>query len=579
MLSARRVLVLLVALTTTFPANLLAETKQQVSCGLVEQGVYLPATDGFGRTVFIGVEYIYSCETNTTDQNVCARWQNNREDGNLSKVPFEEQYETLDHSDSMGGALTLTQNLNNLDKLFTGVQGYCIDGLETDFSWLEDPYFWANMAMSAANAYFGGEASAASEAAGEASEAAEAAARALENAENAKTAEEWAAAKKVWENANKALDAAEYAKQIATLATCYAESGLDIIKGIDDYYSNDELGCNPVDEICEDETAGDAESIETFQKSAFGEFKTQLALALGIIKPGDVIEEWRYAEIDAEVEKYFVVIKDDGYIMTVQYRIPAASSDLDPDDLTAQMDKIRKAKAAVSIAAGAAKAYACYKTDGGSGSSSSSSASGATYGSVKDIAGSIANTAAGYLPFPYNSIAQGLLKFAGSFSSIHTCTSATDAKEKGSRHEKTQIGLKHGLCYKKDESCGWELAGKCQLDKYYYCCYDNPITKAMMVQIKAQLGKNWANCADLSLKELKSLKFRQCTAEEMSRGHDGTSYKRDNKESFQFVANKNGNPCMDLTEFRSVIQDMVGTISDKDFTDAIEDFMETLQPE
>jgi hypothetical protein len=105
---------------------------------------------------------------------------------------------------------------------------------------------------------------------------------------------------------------------------------------------------------------------------------------------------------------------------------------------------------------------------------------------------------------------------------------------------------------------------------------DSPITKALMVQVKAQLGKNWNSCADLSLNELKALRFRQCGADEMTKGHNGRDYEKDNKESFQFASFVEGSGCMDLTEFRSAITSYVGEISDKEFQDELDGFIEGL---
>lgn len=46
------------------------------------------------------------------------------------------------------------------------------------------------------------------------------------------------------------------------------------------------------------------------------------------------------------------------------------------------------------------------------------------------------------------------------------------------------------MCHKTAERCEfkWPASG-CDGKRYFFCCYDQPFTKMLMVQVKAQLGE------------------------------------------------------------------------------------------
>jgi hypothetical protein len=172
-----------------------------------------------------------------------------------------------------------------------------------------------------------------------------------------------------------------------------------------------------------------------------------------------------------------------------------------------------------------------------------------------------------------------VLEFATSFKNIDTCLNEDDAKEAGSRHQKTQETLPYNLCQPTKEICVQEkfFGGGCGLDGFFYCCYDQMLTKILVAQIKAQLGRDWAHCTGITLRDLNFVSFRQCTATDMADGFDGTKillkYDEDDKlvspagwDSSKWQGSfQHKHKCIDLTEFKEYLE---ATFSqDIDFSD------------
>ena len=181
------------------------------------------------------------------------------------------------------------------------------------------------------------------------------------------------------------------------------------------------------------------------------------------------------------------------------------------------------------------------------------------------------------------------MEFINSFKHIDTCNDEEDAKEAGSRHLKTYQTLPYNLCQFTEKTCAQKkfLGGGCGLHAFHYCCYDQMLTKILVAQIKAQLGRDWAHCTGITLRDLNFVSFRQCTKEDMKAGFDGTKivleYDEDDNlvspagwsdakwlESFQHKRK-----CIDLTEFKKYLeatfsQDIDFSDFDRIFTDTSE---------
>ena len=80
-------------------------------------------------------------------------------------------------------------------------------------------------------------------------------------------------------------------------------------------------------------------------------------------------------------------------------------------------------------------------------------------------------------------------------------------------YTRTQKAIKFDLCHLKDVICAEEafLFGGCALDGYEYCCYDQIMTKILVEQLKAQLGRDWAHCTGITLRDLNYISFKQCS--------------------------------------------------------------------
>jgi hypothetical protein len=180
-----------------------------------------------------------------------------------------------------------------------------------------------------------------------------------------------------------------------------------------------------------------------------------------------------------------------------------------------------------------------------------------------------------------------LVAVAMSYDSVDTCGDEDDAQEQGSRHEKTYYSLEQNLCRPIWDECEDEFFwGSCALEGYHYCCYDQLLTKILVQQIKAELGRESTNCTGISLRDLNYISFRQCTASEMASGIDGAkAYGKailpsshvdfdgptyDPTAAFQYK-----HKCMDMTEFKEYLEAQMGEDLDMDtFTDYWNDLMQ-----
>jgi hypothetical protein len=548
-----RKVLLIAALALTLSAG---NSDQKVDCGgtnPVPVGItpYLPAVDGTGKTVFLKMEYAYKCQIEQTEKGACVEWEKTEKSGDLNDTydPKYERYVSFDHSASFGAVMMGMENLNRLDKLFTGWKGTCIRGTITDFSFIEDPMFWANMAMMAAQGL---------------SEAQEAA-KGQDWYDAVQRGEEWPGMGNGSEVFAKYQEARDLVDSIKTIS-CMADAGANVAEGLVEYFGADKkVPCDPKDEICSNEQMNDngtASDITTLSCDEFKYMKDNFFTMYG----EQASELW---------EASIVVIKAcDNVSVTFKYSPPPLEffDEVETEDAMKAAEKLRRLTAGVRMAIGAAKAASCI-TDAGDGSSSAGSSGDSRTkpppNSSLGIGFAVAEMGAGYLPFPYNMAATAVLNLAQSFKSLNSCSSKADAAEQGSLHEKTKKAKDYNMCIETEKDCETKIMGECSAHRYYFCCYDSALTKELMIQIKAQLGKSWDHCADLSLKELQYLRFDQCDMSKVGTDgtHNGQDPSEDNKNSVQAK-----NHCMDLTGFREQLMEYAGgAIDDKAFFDSLED--------
>ena len=104
--------------------------------------------------------------------------------------------------------------------------------------------------------------------------------------------------------------------------------------------------------------------------------------------------------------------------------------------------------------------------------------------------------------------------FTNVFAKVDTCDNEEDAMQWDILHLKTQKFMKFDQCVLKEEYCdkeaSWFGSKKCVRDGYDWCCYDQITTRIFAEGIKAQLGKGWDSCNDITVNDLKDISFNAC---------------------------------------------------------------------
>jgi hypothetical protein len=159
--------------------------------------------------------------------------------------------------------------------------------------------------------------------------------------------------------------------------------------------------------------------------------------------------------------------------------------------------------------------------------------------------------------YPYGMIAGIAMKVFSSFSSIDSCNNEDDAEMKGERHSAAYRGLRFNTCHiiqKGEVLEEWPVTGDPMLEADTMCCYDSPLSRILMVQMKAQTGRGWTSCTGITLNELSHMSWRQCSAADRGTGVDGATVGLigDMRTSYQFRSQ-----CMDLEELKSHIESQV----------------------
>jgi len=571
-----------------------SDSGANVQCTFNSEESYYPVGDTTGKSIYTKNEVVRDCNITKEVQGECIKWSNDR---TLQSVPSEaySSFDQNNYTDSVGSFFAMAGAYDQMEHLWSGFEGYCVEGTLRDFDWTSDPMFWASLAMGYLMA--GGEAGAVSDgfnstadAAGEAAlteagktAAAETAMDSMSEVviDKAET-ELWEASfedaaaygiKQAVRSLGKCLIGATYNMALATKNFLDAGSG-----------AQDEK-CNPIDEICSPEGGDGGDSdLQTMDIVTFTD------LANGMAEEGDNIYD-------------FVEVIDDGSqtgVVTFRY-IATDEMDMENMDMEAAnalMEKMRRITLALGLGMAAGGLAACVYTDGAVGGSTS------TQGTQKDSNRAMVQQGlnagidmAAKFAGPYGPaiavVGKLLVALAMSYQSIDSCDDKEDASKMGSRHEKTEKSLRFNLCRPMWDTCEDKFFwGECALDGYHFCCYDQLLTKILVEQMKAELGREWTNCTGISIRDLNYVSFRQCTDTEMADGIDGahaygmsmipnsggsgssglggiTGLEYDGPtwnpmEAFQYK-----HKCMDLTEFKDFLAAQIGEDIDKD---TMEDF-------
>jgi len=537
-------------------------------CSIISQEQTFPMGDTTGKYVLTDQIVKRECNITTKIKGKCIKWKISKENFGISPDSYDT-YKSNSNSDSMGQLLATINAYGQLSHLWSGWKGYCISGIKTDFSWMTDPMFWATMAVSyaldsasyqsAASAKTASSASAASSSTSAASSSASAASSSANqitmtvgknvNSASSSLADSWnnsALGTSIFNMTNGAVYMSE------SFGKCMLAYTMNMVQTVKNYTENDSIGCDPVDEFCGGGEDNKAES------------KTDI-MTMDTTKLNDMLTA------HPEYKKYLYIIHEENGITTFRFKRPDEITEIgyaqNQEAMQKAMDKLKKAQFAISAGVSTAELAACVGTNGNYGATPGYKDGKTPMLSVKNgLAAGI-----GFLPVdPLTKMGLKIaLQLAYSFQKVDTCHNEKQAMAEGSRHERTEEALPYGLCHFVNQECEDKLFGKCMLTGYHYCCYDQILTRVLVEQMKAQLGRDWAHCTGISLRDLKFVSFRQCTAADKKKGFDGAhqSGNYDPMQSYQFKAK-----CIDYTDLINYLKATVSSDIDiNDFNGVIDD--------
>lgn len=558
------------------PYSLSANTGGVIKEECVELGneSYFPISDERGNVILTKKEFNRDCVLTKEVQGACLKWEEVNETFVIEADDYDA-YRSRNHEGSMGSLLAMIGAYDQLEHLWSGWRGYCEKGTKTNFDWANDPMFWAGLAMSAAmSGMQGGGDTAMGDAFSNTMDIA------LEEAGEGfiNQAQGYAigaiagimegVAKLSWENAGGCLLAGGF--NMASDLLQYA----DATKA-----ANSDDMCNPVDEFC---------------GSTAEQTKESELMTIDKVQYDDLIDS------NPDLAKYIIIINEENGILTIRYTHPNEMEGAENFNL-AEMQKLKEDMAqlqlTVSTVITAGKMAACMTgisnpadqviPTGTQGGEDRMSIKNGVKTGVSMIPSS-AFDSLGPWGIAVKIALQIIVNFLFSFDKVDTCGDEEDAENAGKRHLKTYESKPHNLCYflydECVDNCGGAFLGMAkELRGYNYCCYDQILTKVLVVQLKAQLGRDWSNCTGITLRDLNFVSFRQCTSYEMQSGLDG------GKEGLSKIgANKEGRPmppelggydpqttyqyknkCIDLTEFKDYLKAQIGDNIDLSDFDSI----------
>jgi hypothetical protein len=536
-----------------------------ITCQMTGSAEFYPVGDTRGNAVLTRKEVNRDCNVTTTIQGECIKWEDRNR---IQSVPMEayDTYDDSDFTDTIGGMFATIGAYDQMEHLWSGYRGYCISGTLQDFDWVQDPMFWASMVMSYLMA--GGEAGSLSEGYNETVKATGKAAveDSMAEAVNMELSE-WAEK----EATDMAYDFTrdQAAELVKSRGVCLVSGSVNAVTALADGLSGstgtEDPDCNPIDEICEDEEDTTVfESVKTIDVQMFE----------------DMVDQ--FAQDGKNLYDYIEVIDDGSDSGVVSYKwknsheVEGADtmSVSEMEDLKEDMENM---KLFMSLGAAGAQMAACFGSGAAVGSGGTQTAAhDGDRASVETGLNAAVGLATSFIPPPagpiVGAIAKLVVAFAMSFQDVDSCHDEEDAQQQGSRHEKTYKALKYDLCKPIYDTCEDDyIWGGCALTGFHSCCYDQLLTKVLILQIKAQLGRDYKNCTGISLRDLNYVSFRQCTETEMSQGTDGASaygLNYDPTSAFQYKFH-----CVDMTEFKDYLKDMIGENIDMD---QFEDFWNNL---
>lgn len=590
---------------------------------------FAPTGDTQGKSVLTKREYVRDCEVTITEQGKCVKWEDKNEKYSLTLDDYNT-YETENYTDALGTLLSTLGAYDQINHIWSGWKGFCHIGTISDFSWAKDPMFWASLAISfimSASAEGGLlDGTKTGNLVNSTAETVGSVTRTAQNAVTSTFKEYTGSAGEMFSNAlTKIGDGIQAVKDWAASINPFSDAAgaatsgaADLTKGVveegtkhlvqlstqalgrcmmteminmamatyqfaqDDTNDASGLECDPVDEICDAQNGpnatngGAGQEILTADETAFNNAVETYTKAQEQEDPANRKNFYDYVE----------VIKIENGIVSYRFKMNGEVPGYDPAKSQQEMErfkqKVKEMQLAISIGMSAASMLGCITGVTGHGHNANSvstpTKSDDNRADARKYGGMIIDKLANFLG-PWGPVvalaAKLILQVATSFTKVDTCHNEEDAQEAGRRHEQTQKALTFNLCHKIKKKCIdsnflaslFKGGGSCTLWGYWYCCYDQILTKTLVTQLKAQLGRDYAHCTAITLRDLNYVSLRQCTKSEMADGIDGSRDFEDPgeinpKDSFQYK-----HKCVDMGEFISYLQSTIGTdVSTDDFT-------------
>lgn len=564
-----------------------------IECVETDTSQFYPMGDLRGHNVLTKKEVSRECVITKQEYGKCLKWEENKEFFSLAPTEYNS-YESNNYSDALGSLLSAIGAYDQIEHLWSGWHGYCEIGTKSNFDWAKDPMFWASMAMSFAMSSTSGDGFLKESALGEfINSGTEAVGNAMGSLFESSgstfigEAAKDAGIEAVAQAGEVATDLA-YQQGISTfyqgLGRCAVNAGFSATQSLYEFANDNEsdsFECDPVDEICDNTTSVQDESdVITMDETQFN----------------DIVEKFAQEESGLNVYDYVIILDpspQNGIVSLRMKNMNEMSEYSKPGQGMEELEKLKNDmksfKLALNVAMTAGSLYSCMSgVTGGMGQSnspgnSSGGESDQDRASVRSIGGAAMDFGAKFMG-PYGAVFSAVMKIslfvATSFQSIDTCYNEDDAQEAGKRAERTQSSLSFNLCHLVDVECAEKafmsgiFGGGCALDGYKYCCYDQLMSKILVEQLKAQLGRDWAHCTGISLRDLNFISFQQCTDSQMKDGstidgaHQVGVY--DYKKAFQYKYK-----CIDMTEFKQYLNTLLGDqIDTDDFNDFWNDITE-----
>lgn len=480
-----------------------------------------PISDVFGKVVFTQNKFTYECTTIKKERGSC-RTEDLSENYVLPELNTSKAYINTFAGGRLEEIASIASTESYANSIMSGWKGYCVKGLQSDFSWMSDPYFWGSVTLS----FIGGEVAASG--ATTADQATTAAIKAGEA--QGKTITGSMINQAVKEAAKK-----ELYKKMASYAICTAQAGMDLAKMAQ---AGDKIPCDPVDQICSEKAQSYDDQTYSFSETEYN----------------DMLKK------DPEYSKYIrVTSRENGevYFMIVP---PSGATDQSAEEAKKTAEKAKKMMQNIQKIVIGVSAAVCLGKTALSGSTATSTNSGSNDKgfSAADGAKMVAGTAATMLCGPAcGAAAQVVGALATSWTPVNSCDSESDATSQGDRHETTFKAKKMNLCKFTFKACEQkDVTGTgCQLTGYHYCCYDSMLTKILAEQVKAQYALGWQHCTGISLNELMHINFSSCRD---TTGVDGTVLPFDASYNDRRNAFQAKDKCIDYRKYVGYIERVTG---------------------